>query len=393
MSIPARIQGSVLEFSSPLPPVRKSAASTAKPLIRMDQCRIIGAMAAYARSAPAIDRVPGWIYKPSWDLPLLIFSAVLVPLPFLVAWGAQVSGWLKPQQAIDAINIAVAALVGGPHLFSTITFTFLDGKFRARHPRYAAAAFILPAIVIYLGIFHYTALITFFFSWASLHVLHQIIYLTDCYRARGERPDQRWSRWIDYGVILTGLYPIGLYKLSLRQFQVGGVILPFPEALIPFKLHILAGLVFALFFAAWIFKTVVEFRDGRGSIPKTLLIGITSVVSLLLPLGSNLDILFQGYNTWHSFQYLFLLWLINRLRDARGELDNGFVRRLVRRGSMTAYYACFLAATGVMVVLTLIVQAVTPLSADRAYFVVVLSVLLMHYYFDHFLFSHPQMIE
>ena len=57
-------------------------------------------------------REPGWIYKPSWDLPLLIFSAILVPLPFLAAWGAQVSGWLKPQQAIDAINIAVAALVG-----------------------------------------------------------------------------------------------------------------------------------------------------------------------------------------------------------------------------------------------------------------------------------------
>jgi hypothetical protein len=25
--------------------------------------------------------------------------------------------------------------------------------------------------------------------------------------------------------------------------------------------------------------------------------------------------------------------------------------------------------------------------------VVVLSVLLMHYYFDHFLFSHPKMVE
>jgi hypothetical protein len=36
---------------------------------------------------------------------------------------------------------------------------------------------------------------------------------------------------------------------------------------------------------------------------------------------------------------------------------------------------------------------VTPLSADKSYFVVVLSVLLMHYYFDHFLFSHPRMIE
>ena len=116
------------------------------------------------------------------------------------------------------------------------------------------------------------------------------------------------------------------------------------------------------------------------------------MVSFCLPLGSNLDVLFQGYNTWHSFQYLFLLWLINRLRDQRGEIGSPFVRRLVRRNSMAAYYLCFLAATGVMVVLTLLVRAVTPLSADQSYFVVVLSVLLMHYYFDHFLFTHPQMV-
>jgi hypothetical protein len=59
---------------------------------------------------------------------------------------------------------------------------------------------------------------------------------------------------------------------------------------------------------------------------------------------------------------------------------------------MSAYYLCFLGATGVMVVLTLLVRAATPLSADQSYFVVVLSVLLMHYYFDHFLFSHPRMV-
>src|SRR6516162_9920217 len=108
-------------------------------------------MAAIAGAAGVLSRrQPGWIYKPSWDLPLLIFSAVLVPFPFLVAWGAQASGWMRPQQAIDLINITVAALIGGPHLFSTITFTFLDGKFRARHPRYVALAFLLPAAVIYL---------------------------------------------------------------------------------------------------------------------------------------------------------------------------------------------------------------------------------------------------
>jgi len=351
-------------------------------------------MAAFAGSPSLnLQREPGWIYKPSWDLPLLIFSAVLVPLPFLIAWGAQVTGWMNPQQAIDLINILVAALIGGPHLFSTITYTFLDPKFRAQHPRYAAIAFVLPCVVIYLGVYHYLALITFFFTWASLHVLHQVIYLSDCYRQRHSTAEGQWSRWIDYGVIMTGLYPIGIYKLSLRQFQVGGVVLPFPEFLIPLKLHLVAGAVFAVLAALWIAKTIREFREGRGSVPKTLLIGLTSLVSLLLPLGSNLDVLFQGYNAWHSFQYLFLLWLINRLREERGEIEDGFVRKLVRRNSMAAYYVCFLVATGFLVVLTLIVRTVTPLSADRSYFVVVLSVLLMHYYFDHFLFAHPQVMD
>src|SRR4051812_8522618 len=92
--------------------------------------RIINCMAAFAGTATLVPRrEPGWIYKPSWDLPLLIFSAVLVPLPFLVAWLAQFSGWMSQQAAVDAINIAVAGLIGGPHLFSTVTFTFVDGRF------------------------------------------------------------------------------------------------------------------------------------------------------------------------------------------------------------------------------------------------------------------------
>jgi hypothetical protein len=352
------------------------------------------AMAAYSGATPLLfRREPGWIYKPWWDLSLLIFSALLVPLPFVMAWSAHASGWMSQQQAIDLINIVVAALIGGPHLFSTVTFTFLDPKFRARYSGYAAAAFVLPVLVVYLGVYHYTALITFFFTWASLHVLHQIIYLTDCYRARSGIAETSWSRYLDYGLILTGLYPIGLYKLSLRQFYVGGVLLPYPDIVRPLHLPILAGVVFVFFLAAWTSKTVGEFREGRGNFPKTLLISITTLVSFLLPMGSNLDVLFQGYNTWHSFQYLFLLWLINRLREQRGEIENGFVRRLVRSANMAPYYLCFLGATGVMVILTLAVRALTPLAADQSYFVVVLSVLLMHYYFDHFLFSHPQMIE
>ncbi|HZT33628.1 MAG TPA: hypothetical protein VFA33_27310 [Bryobacteraceae bacterium] len=310
-------------------------------------------------------------------------------MPLLFAFAAQRSGWMSEQQAIDLINILVAALVGGPHLFSTITYTFLDRRFRQGHRVYAGLSLLLPVVVIYLGIFHYRVLITFFFSWASLHVLHQILYLTDCYRAQEARLEGRYSRAVDYGLILTGLYPIGLYKLSLRQFRVGGVVLPYPDWLRALHLPEVAGLLFASFLAAWIWKTTREWREGHMSVPKTLLIGVTTVVSFCLPLGSNLDVLFQGYNTWHSFQYLFLLWLINRLRYQRGEVDNPLVAWLVERRSMWPYYLCFLAATGVMVVLTLVVRSVTPLSADQSYFVVVLSTLLMHYYFDHFLFTRP----
>jgi hypothetical protein len=351
-------------------------------------------MAAIASAPLSLSgREPGWIYKPSWDLPLIIFSAVLVPLPFVVAWLAQASGLLTLEKTVDWINLVVALLIGGPHLFSTVTFTFMDGRFRARHPAYLALAFVLPMIVIYLGVNYYTALITFFFTWASIHVLHQVIYLTDCYRARSAWADQKWSRFVDYGLVMTGLYPIGMYKMSLKLFHVGGVVLPYPDFLRPLHLPVLAGIVFGFFLAAWISKTVAEFREGRASIPKTLLLGITTVVSFCLPMGSNLDVLFQGYNTWHSFQYLFLLWLINRLRDQRGEIDSPFVRRMVRQRSMALYYLCFLGATLAIVLVTLVVRAVTPLRADQSYFIVVLSVLLMHYYFDHFLFSHPQMVE
>lgn len=351
-------------------------------------------MAAFATSPSLVPlRSPGWIYKPSWDLPLLIFSALLVPLPFLVAWAAEISGWMKPQQAIDLINITVAALIGGPHLFSTVTYTFLDKRFRARHRWYSKLAFLLPLGVVYLGVKQYTLLITFFFTWASLHVLHQIIYLTDCYRTRSGSKEGLWSRALDYGLILTGMYPIGLYKLSLRQFHVGGVVLPYPDWVRPLHLPIVAGVVFAGCLAGWLAKTALEFRQRRASYPKTLLIGITTVVSFCLPLGSNLDVLFQGYNTWHSFQYLFLLWLLNRLRDERGEVDNPFLRQLIRRNSMLPYYLCFLVATGVLVLLTVLVRALTPLAADQSYFVVVLSVLLMHYYFDHFLFTQPELIQ
>ncbi|HEX8984534.1 MAG TPA: hypothetical protein VF767_03855 [Bryobacteraceae bacterium] len=174
-------------------------------------------------------REPGWIFRRSWDLPLLIFSAVLVPLPMAAAWVFERSGWMTELQAVNAINLAVATLIGGPHLFSTVTFTFLDRHFRLNHRRYVLMALALPAGVVYLGVLHYTLLIGLLFTWASLHVLHQIIYLTDCYRARSSFREGEWSRVVDYGLILSGLYPTGICRILQGQFHVGGVSLPYPE--------------------------------------------------------------------------------------------------------------------------------------------------------------------
>jgi hypothetical protein len=57
------------------------------------------------------------------------------------------------------------------------------------------------------------------------------------------------------------------------------------------------------------------------------------------------------------------------------------------------YYLCFLAATGVLVGITLFVRAVSGLAADQSYFIVVLSVLLVHYYYDHYLFTGTELVR
>ncbi len=346
-------------------------------------------------TAPALglERESGWIYRRNWDLTFLIFSAALVPMPFACAWLAERVAGMTPAHAIELVNIVVATLIGGPHLFSTFTLTLLNRPFLRRHPYYAAAAVAIPVAVVYAGVYQYALLIQVFFAWASLHVLHQIIYISDCYRARKNPRDPLASRLIDYGLILTGLYPLGIYKMAAGEFRVGGVVLAYPDWARGLHLPEAAGAVFAAFLLAWIVKTIRESRAGVLSIPKTMLIGITTVVSFLLPLGSNLDVLFQGYNTWHSFQYLFLFWLLNRLRYLRGEIESPLVRAAVRSESVTPYYLWFLAATGVLVGITMIVRLVSGLSPDQSYFIVVLSVLLVHYYYDHYLFTGTELVR
>src|SRR5439155_8697053 len=132
---------------------------------------------------------------------------------------------VEPSAAVD---ILVALVVGGPHMCSTYTLTFMDRNFTHRYPIYVALALGLPVIVTILGMVNLTLLLTIFMMWASLHVLHQIAYIADCYRAKGSDFQSDVSRAIDYGLIFSSLYPMAMIKLVQDRFVIGGTLIELP---------------------------------------------------------------------------------------------------------------------------------------------------------------------
>jgi hypothetical protein len=124
--------------------------------------------------------------------------------------------------------------------------------------------------------------------------------------------------------------------------------------------------------------------------------------SFFVPALGNLDTAFQGMNVWHSLQYLALTWMLNHLRQGRGELERSpLVKRLSTDGSARRYYLFNIGLTiadvglaGILfVILRFVFQQPFDYAFDRAYYIAVLSFLWIHYYHDHFLFTQPQVIE
>src|ERR671910_1883159 len=80
-----------------------------------------------------------WLRSRNWDLTFLILSAALVPIPLLMYHGLGVSQ--------TAVNLIVAGLIGGPHLYSTFTYTFFEPNYRARHKAFLLGSLVLPGVV------------------------------------------------------------------------------------------------------------------------------------------------------------------------------------------------------------------------------------------------------
>ena len=356
-----------------------------------------------------------WLNNRTWDLTFISLSAVLVILPFaayeifkyiLGVNSVREALGVNPTDVLDVsrniVNGLIALFIGGPHMYSTYTRTFLDGEFRKHHVFFLLGSLVLPFIVVYLGIVNFQLLITFFFFWASIHILHQIAYIIDCYNQKNTKPISLPSRILDYVVVFSSLYPIGVWRMVNDDFKIGQIRLLFPDFLmiqnnptVGWGVFLFAVMIFGVSLTLWIGRTYREYVHGELHVPKALLMGLTIVVAFFIPAYHELDVAFQGFNTWHSFQYLGLTLYINRLRQQKEGISTPLIRNMSIEGKGWRYYmfnvACALGAVG-MIALLLWNRQTLGFSFDQCYYVVVLSFLLMHYYHDHLLFTKTDAI-
>ncbi len=351
-----------------------------------------------------------WLRSRNWDTLFMTLSVFLVPMPYLV-YLLGVNLGLDPDVSRNGVNLIVALLVGGPHMYATFMRTALDKQFVKRYPMLIRSSILIPIVVVSLAFLNLTLLLTIFFFWAAMHVLHQVTYITELYRHKETNFVRKgsavtlYARLVDYGVIFTCLFPFAALKIAQGQFVVGqndltSVIPEFFQAMWFFGLMSVIFLVATVLF---LIKSYNEYRNGILNWPKTVFIGLTVFVAFIIPALPNLDTAFQGLNTWHSFQYLAITFYIIRIRQTYGDLRGSapLVERFGKKGTV----GLFLLSTGLLVgslIVFVVVYLIAPIIRpaidanthfDIAYYTAILSFLWIHYYHDHFLFTNFEVLD
>ena len=346
-------------------------------------------MATEASSTSSVSQKP-WIYKAGWDLRWLIGSSLIVPVVLFFVWMGSSS---------TLINLGITALIGGPHLFATFTATWFDPRFRRSHLwLLVPITLLIPLLVVFLALNHFQVLLSLFIFSASLHVLHQNIYITDIYRTKQGTERGWWPRLIDYGVMLLCIYPIASYKLVHGQFMLGSIEILLPPIMKQAATYWMVWIGFSFFLSAWLVKTWGEWKRGELNIPKTVLISSTILVCFWVPIaasGTRLELAFQSVNAWHSIQYLGIVWYIQAVRREEGLIENPLMKSLAGPGKarIFSFYGFCLLTTAALLGVALLVPRWNPLGlvgqdmAQQYYYMIVLSPLLVHYAIDGYFFT------
>jgi hypothetical protein len=353
----------------------------------------------------AVERNSLWLRNRNWDLLFITFSVIVTPLPYLVYLLARNS--LGDDFSRNLVNGFVAIAIGGPHMMSTFLRTGFDNGFTRQYPMLLRTSILIPMVVISLAFLNLELLLTVFFFWAALHVLHQVTYIVELYNYKENNYVRKHSaislpsRMVDYALILTCLFPVAAYKIWQGTFQIGnndlGKVIPgfFEQQWFFFLMS--AGFLLSLI--AYITKTIVEIRYKNINWPKTVFIMFTVFVAFFTPFLPNLDTAFQGLNTWHSFQYLAITFYIIKIRQMYGNLDKEapLVARFSAqtKDSKGLYFLSTIMLLGSAAIFTIVfflAKIVRPdmdvnQHFDTAYYTSILSFLWIHYYHDHFLFT------
>jgi magnesium-transporting ATPase (P-type) len=266
--------------------------------------------------------------------------------------------------------------------------------------------------VISLAFLNLTLLLTIFFFWASLHVLHQVTYIVELYNHKEHKFVRQGSavnplaRMIDYAIVLTCLFPIAALKISQGSFDVGSNDLTavIPDFFENTWFFLVMSSVFFAALAAYIIKSIREYRAGLLNWPKTIFIVLTVAVASTIPALPNLDTAFQGMNTWHSFQYLAITFYIIKIRQQYGDLkkEAPLIAKYSEGKDSRRLYGFSAMLLGGSLLIFLVVYGMTALVRpgidpnqhfDIAYYTAILSFLWIHYYHDHFLFTDFEALD
>lgn len=362
----------------------------------------------------AIDQGSLWLRNRRWDLFFITLSVVVVPLPYLMyLLGVRLG--IEDDISRNLVNAFVAVAIGGPHMMSTFLRTGLDERFKERYPTLIRSSIIIPVIVISLAFLNLSLMLTFFFFWASLHVLHQVTYIVELYNHKEAKFVRKSalspvSRLIDYAIVLTSLFPIAMWKISQGSFEIGqndlGEAIPdlFQQPDNPW-LFFLAAIIFGIALLSYVAKSVYEYYHGVLNMPKFAFVTLTVLVAFFTPLLPNLDTAFQGLNTWHSFQYLAITFYIIKVRQMVGDLDDNaplvarFSRKTTDARALYGFSAMLLVGSAVIFGLVYVLAGIVRPGIDGnshfdiAYYTAILSFLWIHYYHDHFLFTDFEALD
>jgi hypothetical protein len=86
-------------------------------------------------------------------------------------------------------------------------------------------------------------------------------------------------------------------------------------------------------------------------------------------------------------QYLALVWYLMAMRKERGEIDNRFVAEMNGPDRPWHFYGLAVLLTAVAGMLVLVLHGAFGVDLQKAYYIVILSTLLQHYYLDHLQFT------